>query len=375
MREHIKTALKVGAQILFPILSIPTHFDRIDLSDVAIKEAKLKLEEYSPDSKASCFRDETIAIQNKGEWNLDIIIPVYNVERFLTECLDSVFNQQTEYRYRVILIDDGSTDRSSIIVDEYKKRFPQNLLVIRQKNGGISSARNAGLNILDSHYVMFIDSDDYLIGNNVIQILLSTAYKENADIVQAGYKRCTETGLLSTSVESAYDGCISIDSLYGQPWGKVIKAALFYRTVFPVGYWYEDSIMKQVIYPQAEVIYSVSMALYAYRLNSNGATISGSNNKKSIDSLWITMQLYKDRMELQIPDSLGYYEYLLRMAKLNAYRVSKQPEDIQKSVFIVYADFIKKTKCFGKSVSNKHMEYALRNGCYKMYKLIANLRI
>jgi hypothetical protein len=133
--------------------------------------------------------------------------------------------------------------------------------------------------------------------------------------------------------------------------------------------------MRQVIYPQAGIIYSVNKASYAYRLNSNGATISSSNNKKCVDSLWITMQLYEDRKKINIPDTLDYYEYLLRMAKLIAYRVSKQPEDIQRYVFIVYADFIKKVQCFGKSVANKHMEYALRNGCYKMYKLIANLRI
>ena len=66
MREHIKTAIKESARILFPILSIPTRFNRIELSDAAIKEAKLRIEEYSPDSKASCLRAESFAVQNRG---------------------------------------------------------------------------------------------------------------------------------------------------------------------------------------------------------------------------------------------------------------------------------------------------------------------
>ena len=91
---------------------------------------------------------------------ITVIIPVYNVEKYLKECLESIINQ-TYKNLEIILIDDGSTDASGEICDEYSKR-DNRIRVVHKANGGLSSARNLGLDIANGEYVTFIDSDDYI---------------------------------------------------------------------------------------------------------------------------------------------------------------------------------------------------------------------
>ena len=92
---------------------------------------------------------------------LSIVIPVYNVERYLQRCITSILKQDY-HDYEIILIDDGSTDSSGRLCDEIREEYPLIIHVIHKKNGGLSSARNAGLTIASGHYIMFLDSDDYL---------------------------------------------------------------------------------------------------------------------------------------------------------------------------------------------------------------------
>ena len=111
---------------------------------------------------------------------VSIIIPVYKVEKFLRRCVDSVLGQS--YRnLEIILVDDGSPDRSPVICDEYAKKY-KNIEVLHKKNGGLSSARNAGLNVVHGEYIYFLDSDDF-ISVDCISKLVEAAREEKADIV------------------------------------------------------------------------------------------------------------------------------------------------------------------------------------------------
>ncbi len=111
---------------------------------------------------------------------ISVIIPVYNVENYLRECVDSVL-KQTYRNLEIILVDDGSTDSSGIICDEYVEKDDR-ISVIHQKNGGLSVARNTGLTEANGDYVYFLDSDDY-IAENTFETLLAIAEKDNSDIV------------------------------------------------------------------------------------------------------------------------------------------------------------------------------------------------
>ena len=112
---------------------------------------------------------------------LSVIIPVYNVEKYLHQCIDSVL-RQTYNDYEVILVDDGTPDNSGKICDEYAKKDIR-ITVIHKTNGGISSARNAGLDIATGDYIMFVDSDDYLCDDNCFQKLFNKINENKYDFV------------------------------------------------------------------------------------------------------------------------------------------------------------------------------------------------
>lgn len=117
---------------------------------------------------------------------ISIVVPVYNVESFLVQCLDSIINQ--EYKdIEIILVDDGSTDSSGIICDEYANKYPF-IEVIHKKNGGLGFARNTGIELAKGEYVTFIDSDD-LVGKRLLSNLVNGINKHGADTAIGGFER------------------------------------------------------------------------------------------------------------------------------------------------------------------------------------------
>lgn len=121
---------------------------------------------------------------------LSYIIPVYNVEKYLRQCVDSVLAQSID-DYEIILVDDGSPDNCPSICDEYKEKFPDIVKVIHKENGGLPAARNAGFEIAQGEYVYFLDSDDFLFDGMVSEVY-EKAKKYNADIIQFSYKSYDE---------------------------------------------------------------------------------------------------------------------------------------------------------------------------------------
>lgn len=111
---------------------------------------------------------------------LSIIIPVYNVEDFLIECIESVLNQSFN-EYEIILVDDGSPDNSGKICDEYEKK-DKRINVIHKKNGGLSDARNAGLGVARGEYIVFLDSDDYMKNEVPLNTIMELLIKNKLDM-------------------------------------------------------------------------------------------------------------------------------------------------------------------------------------------------
>ncbi len=129
---------------------------------------------------------------------VSVIIPVYNVEKFLRRCLDSVCNQTYE-NIEIIIINDGSPDNSQLIIDEYAKK-DKRIVPIKQENGGLSEARNSGMNVAKGKYIMFVDSDDY-IEYNCVQLLLDNVHMTQADIVIANKKILSQDGEIYHGVD------------------------------------------------------------------------------------------------------------------------------------------------------------------------------
>ena len=151
---------------------------------------------------------------------ISIIVPIYNVEEYLCKCLDSIVNQ-TYTDYELILIDDGSTDDSGKIADEYSSKDDR-ITVIHKKNSGVSDARNRGLENASGKYICFIDADDW-IEVSYLEELLLLAKSNDADIAMCSYLKNSGNLSITQPVNSdvfIQTGKEGIDNLYGRRCGE-----------------------------------------------------------------------------------------------------------------------------------------------------------
>ena len=224
------------------------------------------------------------------QYDLQIIIPAYNAEKYIEKCLNSILSQKTQYTYVITVINDGSTDETSQILSKYLD--DEHIDIISQSNKGFSGARNCGLKNLVGHYLMFVDSDDWIC-EDAIEKLMNKSIEWDADIVEGSVLFVDDNGR-TLSRKHHFSSCGDKDyeeTLWGQPWGKVIRATVFENLCFPEGFWYEDSIFEYCIYPFWKKKYTIENDVYAYRYNLNGITYKSRGNVKSIDHYWIMLYL------------------------------------------------------------------------------------
>ena len=208
---------------------------------------------------------------------VSLIIPVYNVEAYLRECLDSVINQ-TYFNLEIIIVNDGSTDGSLNIIEEYSLK-DERIRVITQKNGGLSSARNTGLDAANGLYVGFIDSDD-VVHSSFVKCLTDAISEQNVNIVVCDF--CSEHKSLAkaddgTVILSSNDAVSGLLDDYGYKcfaWNKLYRKELFTDERFPVGKIYEDIKIMYRLFARVSTIAYVKQPLYYYRQRSNSMTKS-----------------------------------------------------------------------------------------------------
>lgn len=138
--------------------------------------------------------------------DISVVIPIYNVEKYLRKCVDSVLNQ-TISNYEIILVDDGSPDGCPAICDAYAAKYP-NVIALHKANGGLSDARNYGVQHASADYVVFVDSDDY-VEPEYLESLWKLHVKYGADIAVQGVRRETESGKLLNTVESSVEHALA----------------------------------------------------------------------------------------------------------------------------------------------------------------------
>lgn len=200
------------------------------------------------------------------QYDLQIIVPVYNVERYIIDCMESVVHQQTRFTYLITAINDGSSDHSRELLQCYED-LPH-VEVIDQKNRGFSGARNAALKNIKGRYVMFLDSDDSL-EKGAIEALMTKAEQSGADMVEGGFRQFDDAG--NTIYTQIYEPREHLPSLNGFPWGKVIRSEMFKNLQFPENYWYE-TLFFLLMFDMAKNIARIDNSIYHYRLNFGGIT-------------------------------------------------------------------------------------------------------
>ena len=220
---------------------------------------------------------------------ISIIVPVYNVEQYIPKCLDGILSQ-TYKSLEIILVDDGSTDSSGRICDEYAKK-DKRIVVIHKENAGLSSARNAALDIATGKYIGFVDSDDW-IDHNMYEILIKVAIKNNADIVNCGVIREYDDGkqkIVKSPAEimrseTALIKLIENEELYDFVVNKLYKSNLWNNIRFPVGQYYEDIYTTYRTFLNANKIVCIKNNLYHY-LQRTGSIVRSEFSEKQFHML------------------------------------------------------------------------------------------
>ena len=223
--------------------------------------------------------------------DVSIIVPVYNVESYLSMCLDSLTSQSFE-DIEIICVNDGSTDKSLDILKHYSK-YDSRVKIVNKENGGLSSARNAGVNVASGKYILFVDSDDW-ISTNAVEHLYNNAQKNNSDLVVFDF--CcddfrTNQKVIMTIVDyqGKYENTpFNIETMNPftykyipvSAWSKFYKTELIKDKVK----FYEDMIFEDVpfwayIYSHAKRITYLAESLYYYRKNRDGSIMTNNGRR------------------------------------------------------------------------------------------------
>lgn len=257
--------------------------------------------------------------------DLSIIVPVYNYASLICKNIESILNQDTQYCYELIIVDDGSTDGAREIVRSYETDDRVN--VICQENQGIAGARNTGLQHASGKYVAFVDCDD-VVTSDLVETLLAKAFEGDYDIVMCGHNLVKEKDGSEYAVIpnvyapynlSGYCKDAEILNYAGLPWGKVYKRELWENVRFLPGYWYEDTIIHALLFLQCKKFAYVPKVCYQYRWYENNFshTQSKAENPKCIDRYWMLLPILEKAKELKLLDSDRFYTMLLK--HLSAY--------------------------------------------------------
>ncbi len=218
---------------------------------------------------------------------VSIIIPVYNVEKYLAKCLDSIINQ-TLKDIEIICVNDGSTDNSLEILTDYAISDSR-VIIINQKNAGLSAARNTGIDAATGEYIGFVDSDDW-VDTNFYENLYNEAVNNQCDIAVAGiirhYKQQNIYDLkfinsqISDNLNSKFKLSDTPDCSY--VWNKIYKTAKIkeHNLKFPVGKYYEDQYFTPLAFLKSDKLITVPEIFYHYRRHSNSIVKKTKNNEK-----------------------------------------------------------------------------------------------
>ena len=196
---------------------------------------------------------------------VSIIVPVYNVEKYISRCLDSLVDQ-TLKEIEIIVVNDETPDNSEKIILEYTNKY-KNIKYYKKKNGGLSDARNYGIGYASGEYIAFVDSDDY-VDLSMFEKMYKKAKTDNFDIVACNVDMVLEDGSNIQSVKSGLKDFNNVNAamitVYPSAWNKIYKKELFDKVLFKKGVWFEDVELLYRLFPYIKTIGVVEDELYYY---------------------------------------------------------------------------------------------------------------
>lgn len=245
---------------------------------------------------------------------VSVIIPAYNVEQYVERCVYSV-TKQTYRNLEIILVDDGSTDCTGIICDKLANE-DNRISVIHKTNGGLSDARNAGIDVSRGEYISFVDSDDY-IASDMLEHMMNAMCETDISMVVVGFWKqfgdareyCGPTTERVVSSEEALKDIYIGHEIYPASWNKLYRRALFINNRFAVGMINEDSEIITKLLMECNRVALVSKPLYIYMIREGSITQSSFSSKdyNGIKAYRTAVDVCKKRKKSLLPYA-RYYE-------------------------------------------------------------------
>lgn len=265
--------------------------------------------QYITTSSPLCNGDYSHRVGLNNGSLVSVITPIYNVENYLNECIDSLL-RQTYTNLEILLVNDGSTDNSLRICESYND---SRIRIITKENGGLSSARNIALDQAKGVYILFVDSDDYVENNYVERLVVAIQSDKYADVVQCSYRKSGLVNQVYThdSVEisgvDAFEDYFNCTTLTPMVWDKIYKKSIIGDLRFELGRTMEDAIFLDLFFaykkPNVVVIPDV---LYVYRIRENSTMTRRFAKKHMLNSF------YQKKINIGICEEL--HQHLLSKA-------------------------------------------------------------
>ncbi len=258
---------------------------------------------------------------------VSVIVPIYNVEKYLDECVQSIM-KQTYSTLEIILVDDGATDRSGDMCDEYQSK-DYRVRVVHKQNGGLSDARNAGMKVATGDYIYFCDSDDYL-ADNCIEELVECIEREQAEFVifnakaigdrndnvnpNSYMRKCTYP---TTDGENMLRRQLLLDEYKPCAWLAFFNAKFLYcnNLIFEKGIIGEDELFSFYAYLKAKRVSYLDSGLYFHRIRQGSIMTTKQFQRRFVDYLVIYRKMIATLKEIDERKQKGFRECVIRIAK------------------------------------------------------------
>ncbi|MDQ0359803.1 glycosyltransferase family 2 protein [Breznakia pachnodae] len=203
---------------------------------------------------------------------ISVVIPAYNREKQIGRCLDSLLSQSYEHM-EIIVVNDGSTDNTKQILDDYQKQYPDKLIAIHTENRGVSEARNAGIERVSGKYMGFIDSDDY-VAKDMYEKLYAKITEDDFDVVACNSLSIypDRKDIVNSGMYDYQDNHELLIDAYTVLWNKLYKTEIVKNYRFKPNVWYEDVLILNQIYPEIKKVAGISDVGYYYVQNEGSIT-------------------------------------------------------------------------------------------------------
>lgn len=297
---------------------------------------------------------------------VSVIVPVYNVEEYLVKSVDSILNQTYE-NLEIILVDDGSTDMSGAMCDSFKEQDGR-IKVIHKKNGGLSDARNAGLEIATGDYIGYVDSDDWA-EPDMFELMVTNCEKYGADVAACRYSKVYKNLTVNESTDlilhmtrdEALETyiCENVERpIYNSVWSKLFKRDLVKDYRFPVGKKSEDIMYTTKAFCNMNSCVYIDKALYNYVCDREGSIMAVKNGKHMLED---ELPFFREGVEYireHVSEELGdkaFYHYCKRImlyfldymrtdgGKYYAFALADMLRDEKREIIQVYEEpFVKR---------------------------------